>query len=438
MEKVIGIRREDKNEWERRVPLVPKDVKELKEKYGIKAIVQPSTLRVFPDQEYIDAGAEINEDLGKASVILAVKEIPKELFEKDKTYVFFSHTIKGQDYNMPMLKKMMELNCNLVDYERIVNEKNQRLIFFGRYAGIAGMIETLHAFGQKTKLRGMDNPFLKIKQAYQYKSLEDAKKEIEAIGQEIDETGFPAQLAPLVVGFTGYGNVSRGAQEIFDLLSHKVISGHILNEMYENFSGDYLNLYKIVFAEEDMFILKDYKEGTFILQDYYDHPDKYRSRFENFLPYMTILVNCIYWTEDYPRLVTREYLENECIIRSNPTLQVVGDISCDINGSVEITHKATYPDNATFTYFGKEDRFEDGTHRSGVTVMAVDNLPCEFPAEASTDFSTVLKEYIDELASTNFKQDTEGLKLPLPIDKALVLHRGELTEDYRYMKEFVK
>jgi alpha-aminoadipic semialdehyde synthase len=438
MEKIIGIRREDKNKWERRVPLVPEDVKELKEKFGIKTIIQPSDLRIFPDQAYKDAGAEINEDLSKASVILAVKEIPEKLFEKDKTYVFFSHTIKGQAYNMPMLKRMIDLNCNLIDYEKIVNEKNQRLIFFGRYAGVAGMIETFHAYGQKMKLRGFDNPFTKIKQAYEYKSLDDAEKEIEAIGKEMDESGFPVEMAPLVVGFTGYGNVSRGAQEIFDLLPHKVISGHILNEMYENFSGDYLNLYKIVFAEEDMFLLKEPKEERFDLQDYYNHPEKYRSRFENFLPYLSIMVNCIYWTEDYPRLVTREYIKNESIIRSNPTLKVVGDISCDIDGSVEITHKATYPDHATFTYFGNEDRFEDGTHMTGVTVMAVDNLPCEFSAEASTDFSIVLKKFIDDLVSTNFKQDTKGLKLPSPMQKALVLHRGEFTEDYRYMKEFVK
>jgi alanine dehydrogenase len=438
MEKIIAIRREDKNQWERRVPLIPRDVKVLKEKYGIKTIIQPSAIRVFPDQAFIDAGAEINEDMSKASVILAVKEIPKELFEKDKTYVFFSHTIKGQDYNMEMLRKLMALNCNLVDYERIVDEKNRRLIFFGRHAGLAGMIETLHAFGQKVKEWGFDNPFMKIKQAYQYASLEEAKKEIEAIGKEIDEDGFPINLAPLVVGFAGYGNVSRGAQEIFDLLPHKVISGHILDEMYENFTGDNLNLYKVIFSEEDMVKLKDYQEGRFDLQDYYNHPEKYESRMEQFLPYLSILVNCIYWTEDYPRIVTKEYLKNQTAIRSNLNLKVIGDISCDIDGSVEITHKATYPDTPSFTYNAIDDTFEDGVLRNGVTVMSVDNLPCEFPAESSESFSSVLIDYIDGLVSSDFKNDTENLQLPGPIAKALILHQGQLTKEYDYMKEYIK
>ncbi len=437
MEKIIGIRREDKNQWERRVPLVPADVKWLKEKYGIKTIVQPSTLRIFSEAEYTAAGAEISEDLSSASVIVAVKEIPIHLFEKDKTYLFFSHTIKGQAHNMPMLKRMMDLQCNLVDYERVVNEKNQRLIFFGHYAGLAGMIETLHAYGQKMKLRGYASPFEKIKQAYQYASLEEAKKEIAAIGAEIDETGFPDGLAPLVVAFTGYGNVSRGAQEIFDLLPHKVMSAHVLDEMYENFSGDTLNLYKIVFREEDMVRLKEPNGLPFDLQDYYYYPEKYESRFENFLPYINILINCIYWTPDYPRMVTKKYLQNECILRSNPTLNVIGDISCDIAGSVEITHKCTYPDSATFTYFGDTDSFVDGTERTGVTVMAVDNLPCEFPAESSNAFSHILVNYMDGLMAVDFQKELPQLNLPAPIHEALILHKGVLTPEYDYMKEFI-
>ncbi len=134
MGKIIGIRREDKNEWEKRVPLIPDDVKGLKKKYGIHTIIQPSKIRVYSDDEYRKAGAEINEDLSKASLILAVKEIPETMFVKGKTYLFFSHTIKGQSYNMPSLKKMMDLKTNLIDYERIINENNQRLISFGNYA----------------------------------------------------------------------------------------------------------------------------------------------------------------------------------------------------------------------------------------------------------------------------------------------------------------
>jgi saccharopine dehydrogenase (NAD+, L-lysine-forming) len=437
MKHIIGIRREDKNEWERRSPLTPNAVKELRDKYGIKTIVQPSPLRIFANEEYEKAGAEVNENLCQANVILAIKEIPLHLFEKDKTYAFFSHTIKGQPYNMPMLKKMMELKCNLIDYERVVNEKNQRLIFFGKYAGLAGMIETLHAFGQKLKLWGYDTPLERIKQAYEYPSLEDARKEIEQIGEEINENGFPEDLAPLVVAFAGYGNVSRGAQEIFNLLPHKIISPHILDEMYENFTGDNLNFYKVVFNEEDMVVPKDSSQ-SFELQDYYLHPEKYVSRFETFVRYTDILVNCIYWTEKYPRLITKAYLKGQTILKSNLTLKVIGDISCDINGSVEITYKATKPDHATYTYFPAEDRFEEGTQQTGVTVMAIDNLPCEFPRESSRAFSKVLKDFVISLAGENFYHPFAELQLPDPLLKGLVLHNGEFTTDYLYMKEFLK
>ena len=398
MQKIIGIRREDKNKWERRVPLIPDHVRFLKEKYGIHTIIQPSENRIFTDDEFRAAGAEINEDLGKAQTIFAVKEIPIELFEEGKTYIFFSHTIKGQAYNMDMLRRMKALKVNLFDYERFVDDGNRRLIFFGRYAGLAGMIETLHAYGQKLKLLGHDTPFAGIKQAFEYPSLEAAKQHIAQIGEEIDENGFGEEVSPLVVGFTGYGNVSRGAQEIFDLLPYKTMSPHILSEMYENFTLDHFNLYKVIFKEED---LVRPKEGPFDLQDYYDHPEKYVSQFEEYIPYLQILVNCIYWTEDYPRLVTKEYLKTNTLLRSNLNLKVIGDISCDIGGSIEITHKATMPDIPNFTYCADKDAFEDGVHRRGVTVMAVDNLPCEFSREASMEFSEVLKDYVDNIASQN-------------------------------------
>ena len=162
MIKTIGIRREDKNEWERRVPLVPGDVADLLKKHEINTIIQPSEIRIFSDDEFQQAGAEINEDLQAADIIFAVKEIPIHLLEYGKTYIFFSHTMKGQPYNMDMLKRMIELKCNLIDYELIAGKQNNRLITFSSYAGLAGLIETLHAFGQKMMLNGITTPFAEI------------------------------------------------------------------------------------------------------------------------------------------------------------------------------------------------------------------------------------------------------------------------------------
>ena len=182
---IIGIRRADKNKWEKRTPLIPEDIKYLKEKYGIQSLVQPSKIRAYTNDQYSAAGADVVEDIQSSNTIFAVKEIPLHFYRKEKTYIFFSHTIKGQSYNMPLLRKMMQLKCNLIDYERIVDESNRRLIFFGKYAGIAGMVETLHALGQKLKLKGYKTPLEKIKQAYQYDSIEEATRVLKEIGDEI-------------------------------------------------------------------------------------------------------------------------------------------------------------------------------------------------------------------------------------------------------------
>lgn len=435
MEKIIAIRREDKSKWERRVPLVPDDVRWLREMHGIRTIVQSSPIRAFHDDEYRRAGAKISEDLQAAGTVFAVKEIPTALFREGTTYVFFSHTIKGQAYNMDMLRTLIERRCSLLDYERVIDEGNRRLIFFGRYAGLAGMLDTLHGYGLKLRARGIDSPFARIRQAYQYASLEEAKAGVAAVAAEIDENGFPDQLCPLVVGFAGYGNVSRGAQEIFDLLPHKILSAEALLEMIDSFSSDNLNLVKVVFSEDD---LVRPLQGAFELQDYYAHPEKYESKFENYLPLLSILVNCIYWTEKYPRLVTKEYLKRRTILESTPRLQVIGDISCDIDGSIEITHKATQPDNAFYTYFAEADRSEDGVQALGTTIMAVDNLPCEFPRESSLEFSRVLRDFVPAVAAADFSRPAADLNLPYPIQKALLLHRGTFTPEYGYMKDFIQ
>jgi len=148
-------------------------------------------------------------------------------------------------------------------------------------------------------------------------------------------------------------------------------------------------------------------------------------------------VNCIYWTKKYPRLVTKAWLKDQAVAKSVSHLSVIGDISCDIEGSIEITKDATMPDHACFTYFPDTDIFEDRICRDGLTVMAIDNLPCEFPKEASMFFSNILKEFANDIVSADFDSPFETLELPYPVKKALILHRGCLTPDYTYMKQFI-
>ncbi len=432
MTKTIGIRREDKNEWERRVPLIPEHSKDLFRQQGISTILQPSDNRIYTEDEFLEAGATINEDLSNPSTLVAVKEIPLDFIQNDKTYIFFSHVIKGQSYNMPLLRRLMDARANLIDYERIVNENNQRLIFFGKYAGLAGMIETFYAYRQKLEAAGIDSPFSNVKQAYEYNSVDEARKAIAAVARDIQTSGLPEVIGPVVVGIAGYGNVSKGAQEILELLPIAELSPAELLESYGRISGRN-KIFKVIFKEKDMFAAKS---GDFALQDYYDNPGNYTSIFSKFVPKLTMLVNCIFWTDAYPKLLTKEYLQNDT--DANLKLKVVGDISCDIDGSIEITHKITYPDAATFTYYPESDSFKDGTQAAGVTVMAIDNLPCEFSRESSAEFSNVLKEYIPAVVNADFNVDFADLDLPYPIKAALILHQGTLTSDYEYLNEYLE
>lgn len=433
MSSKIGIRREDKNKWERRVPITPEHVAELKEKFEILTIIQPSNIRVFSDEEYRKAGAIVKEDLSESNIVFAVKEIPISFFQPKKTYVFFAHVIKGQKYNMPMLKKMMELGCNLIDYEKITDENNRRLVFFGRYAGLAGMVDTLWAFGQRLKLKGISNPLKDIKQTIHYDSFNDIKKHLVEIGEKISNHGLPESISPLVVGFAGYGNVSCGAQEILDILPVEEISPEDLSSLSSSYSNNVV--YKVVFREEDMVekINKD-SEG-FELKDYYEHPEKYKSVFHQYIPYLSILMNCIYWDARYPRLVTIDFMKKN--FDRDFKLQIIGDISVDIEGAIEFTKKATTPDNPVFVYNPKTNDITDGYTGEGVVVMAVDNLPCELPRESSKSFSETLLRFIPDIVNADFSMDFENLSLPSEIKKAVILYHGKLTAAYEYINKFL-
>ncbi|RMH73939.1 MAG: hypothetical protein D6675_01260 [Gemmatimonadetes bacterium] len=436
MKAMIGIRREDKNQWERRVPLVPAHVKSLIEEDEIEVWVQPSSIRVFTDDEYRAVGAKVHEDLSLCPVIFAVKEIPMYMFEPHKTYVFFSHTIKGQDYNMPMLKKMMSLKCNLIDYEKITDDQGRRLIFFGKYAGLAGMVETLWTLGKRLAWESIANPFETVKHAYEYPTLADAKAAIAGVGAVIRDQGFDKKLAPFVIGFAGYGNVSQGAQEILEGLPVIEVRPDELAEVYARAKEDTHHVYKVVFYEHDL-VEPKVAGVSFDLQDYYQHPEKYRSKFEPYVPYLTVLINGIYWTEDYPRLLSKDFVRELYSDKETPTLRVVGDISCDIEGSIECTTHATKPDKPAFVYNPFDGWSTDGYEGVGLVMMAVDNLPCELPRESSTAFSEGLKPFVKAIATADFSGPFEECNLPPEIRRAVILYQGELTPDYKYMEAFL-
>ncbi|MDP4280857.1 MAG: bifunctional lysine ketoglutarate reductase /saccharopine dehydrogenase family protein [Bacteroidota bacterium] len=434
MSNFIGIRHEDKYPLETRVPLTPKHVEWLVNHKKLDIVVQSCDKRIFKDEEYVNAGAKVADNLKECSVIFGVKEIPIEVFEPEKTYVFFSHVIKGQPYNMPMLRRMMEKKCNLIDYEKIVDEQGKRLIFFGKYAGFAGMINTLWALGLRLKEQGYTTNLLKLKQAHKYHSMKEAVDDISSIGQIIAEKGISNTVRPFVIAFAGYGNVSQGAQQIAGFLPIKEISPEKLLALHNRKMLPDNIVYKVVFHEEDLY---EHVDGRpFDLHEYYTHPENFRSKFEKYLPFINVLINCVYWDHRYPRLVTKDYLE-KAFKKGNLRLTVVGDISCDVEGSIECTLKPTTIDDPIFVYNPESRTIKMGCEGPGLQVMSVDILPAELPRDSSTGFGDVLVNFVKAIADADFSDNFEDLDLPKPIKKGLILHRGELTPDYQYLSEYL-
>ncbi|MCF8367912.1 MAG: hypothetical protein K9G76_02630 [Bacteroidales bacterium] len=435
MNTTIGIRHEDKYLMERRVAIIPQHAKKLIEEQGLEILVEDSPKRIFKNEEFVKAGAKVVHDLSPAKVILGVKEMPIDFFEQDKTYMFFSHVIKGQSYNMPMLKKMMEKKVTLIEYEKVVDEMGRRLIFFGRFAGLAGMINSLWSLGQRLKLQGIETPFTSIKQSHTYNSLDEAIEVISEVGQKIIEQGLPSEISPLTIGFTGYGNVSNGAQEIAALLPIKEVSPKELLALSKKKDLPCNVLYKVVFKESDLSKHKRSNE-EFDLADYYGHPENYVSDFEQYIPHLSILMNCMYWDDRYPRIVTKDYLEN-LYKQTNPKLKVIGDVTCDPGGSIECLHKGTFIEDPVFVYnpFTREPVM--GFEGTGLLIMGVDILPSELPRESSMAFSNALFRYIKAIATADYSANFEALDLPNPIKKAVILHKGELTPDYQYISKYL-
>ncbi len=430
---IIGLRKEEKM-FETRIPIVPEHIKLLTTKYGIQFVVEPSNQRAFGSSEFEEVGAEIKLLKGTdVPVILGVKEMPNNFYEKGKVYIFFSHTIKGQKHNMPMLKQIMDVGATLIDYERIVNEKGFRLIFFGNWAGLAGMSETFRILGLRLEVEGIKpNPFSGMKHTTQYKNLDELKKGIQTLGKRIEELGLPDSLTPFIVGFAGYGNASRGAQEIFDILPHETIEPKDLASI----TAKRDLLYKCIFKEEHMVQPLD-SSAKFELMDYYEHgATKYKGIFESYVSHLTVLMNCIYWTKKSPHLVTKDFIRKHWS-DPNRRLRIVGDISCDVNGAMEFTLQCTDVGEPAFVYLVDENRAVLGVEGNGPVVMAVDNLPTEIPRESSTSFSETLLGFIPALAKANFTVPFGQLNLTRELKDATIVYNGELTKNYEYLKQYL-
>ena len=432
MPATIGIRLEDKSKWERRVPLTPTDAAGIQACFGHRLIVQPSPIRVFTDREYREAGVEVSEAALDADIVIAVKEIPPALYRPGRVYVNFAHVIKGQARNMPLLREYLRQGCTLVDYECIADEHNRRLIFFSVHAGYAGAIEALRALGLRLQGRGVATPLAEIRPPHAYGDLTAAEAHLRGIGERLRAERLPGGL-PLTIGVAGYGNVARGVQTVLSWLPVARVAPADLPAAANAPSAE--PLLACVFKEQDMVRTRDGR--PFELHDYYDRPEGYQGCFAEHLPHLDLLVNTIFWTERYPRLLTAAWAAAQFSDGREPRLQVVGDISIDIEGSIEISVKATQPDAPCYVVDPVAGEVRDGVDGRGIAVMAVDNLPCELPREASEHFSTVLKDMVGDLGNCDWSAEFVDLDLPPHLKRAVIVHRGELAPRYAHLAGYL-
>eukprot|EP00730_Choanoeca_flexa_P003065 TRINITY_DN11276_c0_g1_i10.p1 TRINITY_DN11276_c0_g1~~TRINITY_DN11276_c0_g1_i10.p1 ORF type:complete len:896 (+),score=206.23 TRINITY_DN11276_c0_g1_i10:79-2766(+) len=428
---VVAIRRETKNRWERRAPLTPSHVRTLA-RQGVQVVVQPSPMRVFTDEQYASAGAVIREDLSDVNTILAVKEVPIDELLPNKTYVCFSHTIKAQPSNMAMLDAILERNIRLIDYECVVDDTGRRLIGFGRYAGVAGMIDLLRGLGDRLLGLGHSNPFLASGYSDYYHSVAAARTAIQLVGHNIVISGTPKAFPPMIFGFTGAGNVTKGAVDIFQELPHEWIDVSDLDIVAE--TGDRSVVYGVMFKREHLAEPIDPK-STFVKEHYDANPHLYKPRFHrDFAPKITALVNCMYWDHHFPRLLSDEQLRD---LYHNPQSQLlaIADISADPYGSIEATRVCTSIDKPFLVHSPDTDEQVYNWEADGILLGSVDNLPAELPIESSQEFGDKLFPFVRELALTDPSVAFSSAGLQPALSNAVIASNGALTPNFTYIAD---
>uniref|UniRef100_A0A8C2XFK3 Aminoadipate-semialdehyde synthase n=1 Tax=Cyclopterus lumpus TaxID=8103 RepID=A0A8C2XFK3_CYCLU len=380
---VMAIRREDINPWERRAPLAPKHVKELTAA-GVKVLLQPSNRRAIHEKDYMRAGAVLQEDLSEASLILGVKRPPEEKVIPQKTYAFFSHTIKAQEANMGLLDDLLKKDVRLIDYEKMVDANGFRIVAFGHWAGIAGMINILHGLGLRFLALGHHTPFMHIGMAHNYRNVSQAIQAVRDCGYVISMGLMPKSIGPVTFCFTGTGNVSKGAQDILNELPVEYVEPHELKDVSE--TGDMTKVYATVLSRHHHLMRKS--DGFYDPMEYEDHPELYTSHFRTSVaPYTTCLINGIYWDPQTPRLLRRLDAQKLMRPKTSPSategspglphkLLAICDISADTGGSIDFMNECTTIDKPFCMYDADQHIDHDRYGAGNPCVTPVGVTPC--------------------------------------------------------------
>ena len=395
----IGIIKEWKTPPDRRVVLSPKECEKLVQKFpDLEIKVESSDIRVFSDDEYTAKGFKVVQDVSDCDVLLGVKEVLKDKLIPNKKYFFFSHTIKKQEYNRDLLQEILAKNIELYDHEVIVNKNNARLVAFGRYAGIVGAYNGFRTYGLKFNLFNLPKA----------ENIDDQKMLILELNK--------IQLPNIKIVLTGKGRVSNGAKEMLDGMNMREVT---VNEyLHERFNEP-------VYTQIDVLDYNIRKDGQVKNeQDFFDHSNEYNSNFMRFAKVSDMYIACHFYGSGSPYIFTRDDAKSEDF-----NIKVVADISCDIDGPVASTIRPSIIAAPIYGYLAKSEQEVDFRKSSAIAVMAVDNLPCELPKDASEGFG---KSFSEHVIPAFFNNDKDGV-----LQRARMTQNGKLTERFSYLQDFV-
>ena len=398
----IGIIREGRVPPDKRVPLTPLKCEETVAAFpDVDLVIQPSPVRSYSDQEYQDLGFPVQEDLSSCDILMGVKEVPVEALLPDKTYLFFSHTIKKQPHNQQLLQAILQKNITLVDYELLTNEKGERLVAFGFYAGLVGAYNGLLAYGKKWHL-------FDLKPAWQCLNMTDMEEEFFKV----------KALPPIKIAVTGGGRVTHGAMELLTQMGIRRVS--VFDYLYKEFAEPVF----VQLRSSDYNARQDGK--VWDTPDFYQNPQEYQSTFAKFSAVTDLLIAAAYWHPAAPRLFTLAEMRE-----STFKINTIADITCDMNGSVPCTQRASSIAEPVYDYNPITEELEPAFSRQeNIAIMAVDNLPCELPRTASRDFG---RQLIDEVFPYLIGEDSKGI-----IERATIARNRKLMPRYEYLKDYAE
>lgn len=397
--KKIGIIKEGKIPIDRRVPLTPQQAKQVQENFDVEVVVQSSDIRCFTDDDYRNAGLSIVESVDDCDIILGVKEVPIEKLIPHKTHFFFSHTIKKQAYNRKLLKAILDKKIKLIDWETLTNENGNRIIAFGRWAGIVGAYNGLWTYGKRYNL-------FNLRRAHECFDYEDLKNEYNKI-----------ELPNIKIALTGGGRVTKGAMEVLLGAGISQVTPHeFLTQRFD----------EPVFTQLNSRDYNKRKDGAeFHRNEFYANPELYDGDFLKYAKVTDVLIACAFWDPAAPVLFHRED-----IIKDDFDIRIIADITCDIEGSIPSTKRSSTIDDPIYDYNPSDDEVEQAlTDEGNITVMAVDNLPCELPRDASESFGN---ELVNNVIPHLLGGDERGI-----IQRATITDAGHLTERYGYLQNYV-